>query len=67
MIATIVDVSHAGTAIIRNPIGELRGFTFDKIRGYRGECTAEIGLKEGREAEIETDESGRVTHVRLLA
>lgn len=43
----VFKLNENGLGFIRDRSGHHYAFTFDKIRGYRGERAAELGLKVG--------------------
>ncbi len=52
----IVHLDKQGLVVVQEESSHSHfAFTFDKIKGYRGESAKEIGLKEGRRVRFSAD------------
>lgn len=62
----VIRINRFGLGIIEEEPSTTRYvFTFDKIRGYRGESPREIGLKVGTWVEFTLKDEGRIATVTL--
>lgn len=63
----IVHLDKQGLVVVQDTSSRCHfAFTFDKIKGYRGETAKEIGLREGREVRF-VAEGERVEQAELTA
>jgi hypothetical protein len=52
----IVELDKDGLVVVQDKDNHSHfAFTFDKIKGYRGETAREIGLREGRQVRFDAD------------
>lgn len=63
---TLVRIDPHGVGYIQSG-GEERGFTFDKIEGYRGESVKEMGLKAGQPIGVTIAPDGMIATVNIRA
>lgn len=61
----VLRATNMGACIVRDPSGEDHGFTFDKIKGYRGEYLREMGLTKGVSITITLSPDGQVESVEF--
>ena len=60
----VVHVNVSGLGVVKDSGSDTHySFTFDKIRGYRGERPKEIGLREGKHLVFYVDADEKVTEV----
>ena len=65
--ATILRSTANGMAYIATASNEIKAFSFDKIKGYRGETARELGLVSGRQVMVEYNEAQEVDSVVIPA
>ncbi|MDD5035450.1 MAG: hypothetical protein PHE55_11915 [Methylococcaceae bacterium] len=67
--ARVIRSTANGVAYINvTPSNEVAAFSFDKIKGYRGETASELGLKTGKLITVEyNDDSQKIESVIIPA
>lgn len=66
-IGQVVFLDREGVVVVRDQQSHRHfAFTFDKIKGYRGETAREIGLREGRQVRFDM-RNDQVASVELMA
>jgi hypothetical protein len=65
--ATVLRSTANGMAYIATASHEIKAFSFDKIKGYKGETARELGLVNGKQVMVEYNEAQEVDSVVIPA
>ena len=66
MQAKVLRSAANGVAYITvTPNNEIRAFSFEKIKGYKGQTASELGLIKGKKVAVVYDDSHQISSVEI--